>query len=102
MPPRKTTKRNADSAGLTTIAGQDRATKTSRSASPLNPPNSNSGQRFGEQTEYIPLTQVAGADEDDAAANELVPDGQDGDHTSNFVFYGASNCIRLAHTINCN
>lgn len=102
MPPRRSTKRNADSAELTTIAGQDRATKTSRNASPSNPPNSNSGQRFGEQTEYIPLTQVAGADEDDAAANELVSDGQDGDHTSNFVFYGASNCIRFTHTANRN
>ncbi|KAJ5241340.1 uncharacterized protein N7469_002931 [Penicillium citrinum] len=89
--PRRTSKRNADSAGLT-VAGleedQDRAAKTSRNASPSSQPNSNSGQRLGEQTEYIPLTQVAGADEEDDAANELVPDSQDSDYTSNFVLYG--------------
>lgn len=102
--PRRTSKRNADSAGLT-VAGleedQDRAAKTSRNASPSSQPNSNSGQRLGEQTEYIPLTQVAGADEEDDAANELVPDSQDSDYTSNFVLYGASNGKPFVHAANC-
>lgn len=59
-----------------------RAAKTSRTTDYLGPQNVNTGQRFGETADYIPLTQVAGADEDDAEATELVQGTQDVDDSS--------------------
>lgn len=89
-------KRGADVAGLTVagLEGPDHVSKASRTTAPSNLPNSSAGQRFGETVDYIPLTQVLGADEEDAAATEVVQGSQDSDDaaTSNFIFYGMSNC----------
>lgn len=55
---------------------EDRAPKTSRT---LEPQSFTTGQRFGESADFIPLnqlSQVAGADEDDAEAADVIPDTQ--------------------------
>lgn len=90
--PRQTSKRSADAAGLTVIdleEGPDRVSKTSRNGSPSNLPNSNTDQQFDPSADYIPLTQIAGADEEDAAAAEAVQDSDEPVDTS-FILYGSS------------
>ncbi|CAI7615830.1 unnamed protein product [Penicillium pancosmium] len=96
--PRRTSKRNADAAGLTVAGleeGSDRVSKTSRNNSPSKPSDSSTGQKVDPPADYIdltadyiPLTQVAGADEEEAAAEEIVQDSQDDTATSNFEIYG--------------
>jgi hypothetical protein len=98
--PRRTSKRNADAAGLTVDGleeGSDRVSKTSRNNSPSKPSDSSTDQKVDPPADYIdltadyiPLTQVTGADEEDAAAEEIVQDSQDDTATSNFEIYGMS------------
>ncbi|KAJ5903394.1 hypothetical protein N7504_005777 [Penicillium tannophilum] len=78
MPPRK---RKSDVFDLTED-NEARATKVNRSTPYLDPQNISNGERFGESAEFIPLTQVPGADEDDAQATELVEGTQDVDESS--------------------
>jgi hypothetical protein len=93
---RRTSKRNADAAGLTVAGleeGSDRVSKTSRNNSPAKPSDSNTApplDSFDLTADYIPLTQVPGADEEDAAAEEIVQDSQDDTASSNFEIYGTS------------
>ncbi|KAJ5995004.1 hypothetical protein N7481_001981 [Penicillium waksmanii] len=96
--PRRTSKRNADAAGLTVAGleeGSDRVSQASRKSSFSTPSDSSTGQKVDPPADYIdltadyiPLTQVAGADEEDAAAEEVVQDSQDDTATSNFEIYG--------------
>ncbi|KAJ5378749.1 hypothetical protein N7509_011868 [Penicillium cosmopolitanum] len=96
--PRRTSKRNADAAGLTVAGleeGSNRVSKTSRNNSPSKPSDSSTDQKVDPPADYIdltadyiPLTQVAGADEEDAAAEEIVQGSQDDTATSNFEIYG--------------
>lgn len=91
-------KRKSEAVDLTTNGSDDsdaRAAKISRTASSLSPEGTgtSTGQRFGESTEFLPLnqlSQVAGADEDDAQAADLVQGSQDVDESSmgSFVLYG--------------
>lgn len=79
---------------------EDRALKTSRTTGSLSPQSFSTGQRFGESVDFIPLnelSQVPGADEEDAEATEIVENSQDADESSlasNFL-YGSSHCISL-------
>lgn len=78
MPPRK---RKSDVFDLTED-NEARAAKVNRPAPYLDPQNVSNGERFGQSAEFIPLTQVPGADEDDAQATELVEGTQDVDESS--------------------
>lgn len=110
--PRQPRKRTSDAAELTAPGLEEsprRAPKTSRKASNGQLANAGTGQRFGENTEFvdltqttgaentgfIPLTQNAGDDEDEAAATEVVQNSQvvDDTATSGFVFYGQQNDV---------
>ncbi|KAJ5287188.1 hypothetical protein N7478_002874 [Penicillium angulare] len=66
------------------LKGDDagRPSKANRTTPYLDPQNVSTGQRFGESADYIPLTQVTGADEDDAEAEELVQGTQGADESS--------------------
>lgn len=69
-------KRKSDTVDST----EDRAPKSSRTTPYLEPQGYTTGQRFGEDADFIPLnqlSQVAGADEDDAEAADVIPDTQD-------------------------
>lgn len=69
-------KRKSDTVDST----EDRAPKSSRTTPYLEPQGFTTGQRFGEDADFIPLnqlSQVAGADEDDAEAADVIPDTQD-------------------------
>ena len=74
------------------LTGDDEArpAKTPRDMPYLSPSNASTGQRFGEATEFIPMTQVPDADDDDAEATSLMPDGQDVDESamSTNILYG--------------
>lgn len=86
-------KRNADEANLGGAVSHyesnmaSRLTKMIRSgvtdlpAAPAEP-NLTTWQRFGQNTQYMPLSQVAGADEDDAQAEDVVQGSQDADESS--------------------
>lgn len=78
MPPRK---RKSDVFDLTED-NEARAAKVNRPTPYLDPQNVSNGERFGQSAEFIPLTQVPGADEDDAQATELVEGTQDVDESS--------------------
>ncbi|KAJ5657727.1 uncharacterized protein N7484_001376 [Penicillium longicatenatum] len=78
MAPRK---RKSDVVGLTDN-NEARAAKVNRPTPYLDPQDISNGERFGESTDFIPLTQVPGADEDDAQATELVEGSQDVDESS--------------------
>jgi SWI/SNF-related matrix-associated actin-dependent regulator of chromatin subfamily A3 len=78
MAPRK---RKSDVVGLTDD-NEARAAKVNRPTPYLDPQDISNGERFGESTDFIPLTQVPGADEDDAQATELVEGSQDVDEPS--------------------
>lgn len=78
MPPRK---RKSDVVDLAED-NEPRAAKFNRPTPYLDPQNISNGQRFGENADFIPLTQVPGADEDDAQATELVDGTQDVDESS--------------------
>lgn len=60
-----------------------------------------SGQRFGEDTQFVPLSQPSpsfGEEEDDAQAGDLIQGSQDMDDPSynNYTLYGTyPNSIRL-------
>lgn len=63
-------------------------------ATRVNPPipqavNGISGQRFGESTTYLPLSQIISFEEDDAAAEDLMLGSQDYDASMHFIHYGA-------------
>lgn len=91
--PRQISKRTAEAAGLTVAGleeGSDRVSKSSRNNSPAKPSDSSAGKESNLPSDYIPLTQVAGADEEDAAAEEVVQGSQDDTATSNFEIYGKS------------
>lgn len=91
-------KRKSEAVDLTTNGSDDgeaRAAKIRQTASSLSPEGTgtSTGQRFGESTEFLPLnqlSQVVGADEDDAQAADLVQGSQDVDESSmgSFVLYG--------------
>lgn len=91
-------KRKADAAGLGAISQNSlaaRLTKMIRSGVPDLPgaeasPTKTTWQRFGENAQYMPLSQVAGADEDDAQAEVLVQGSQGADESSvsSAILYG--------------
>ncbi|KAJ6110073.1 hypothetical protein N7486_002308 [Penicillium sp. IBT 16267x] len=76
MPPRK---RKSDVVDFT---DEPRAAKVNRPTPYSEPQTISNGERFGESAEFLPLTQVAGADEDDAQATELIEGTQDVDESS--------------------
>lgn len=86
-------KRKTDAVDLTTDDVSARAVKATRTESPPYPQNISSGQRFGENTGFLPLVQLSqidGADDEDAQASELVQGSQDSGESStgNYVLYG--------------
>lgn len=98
MPPNPG-KRKADEANLGGAVSQSslasRLTKMIRSGvTDLPPapskPNLTTWQRFGQNTQYMPLSQVAGADEDDAPAEDVIQGSQDADESSvsSAILYG--------------
>jgi SWI/SNF-related matrix-associated actin-dependent regulator of chromatin subfamily A3 len=105
-------KSNVDSDEDVLYAQSGRAPKFTRTAPPLTTETTSSGQRFGETVDYIPLdqdtssgqrfgesvdfiplnqlSQVAGADEDDEAALDVIQGSQEVDATSltSSILYG--------------
>lgn len=90
-------KRKTDAVDATTDYASARAAKASRTESSLGPETLSSGQtvgqRFGESTGFIPLnqlSQVEGADDEDAQASELVQGSQDPGEglMGNYILYG--------------
>ncbi|KAJ5146290.1 uncharacterized protein N7515_000854 [Penicillium bovifimosum] len=88
MPPKR--KSDVGPANDASASKPERAPKTSRTASTASPHETISGQRFGESADYIPLTQVAGADEDDEDAFEVLQSSQAVDDSSlaDSILYG--------------
>jgi SWI/SNF-related matrix-associated actin-dependent regulator of chromatin subfamily A3 len=88
--------------------GYARIAKVLRPAEPSNPggsstgskanassnlDNTSTGQRFGETTDFLPLTQVSGEDEDEEAANAIQgTQGGDDSSLASTVLYGMSWC----------
>ncbi|KAJ5176963.1 uncharacterized protein N7482_002840 [Penicillium canariense] len=62
--------------------GEARVSKRSRTTLAPDLPGATTAQRLGENADYIPLSQVAGADEDDAQAEDIVQGSQDMDASS--------------------
>ncbi|KAJ5182740.1 Zinc finger RING-type [Penicillium capsulatum] len=70
---------------LDLVEHDNQAAKTSRAVDSLSPPSFSTGQRFGENVDFIPLnqlSQVPGADEEDAEATEILESSQDADEAS--------------------
>lgn len=80
------------------------APKTSRTAESFSLPVFNSfstGRRFGERVDFMPLSQVPHADEEDADAAEIIDNSQDADESSlaTSILYGASYFLLLLVTV---
>lgn len=95
-------KRKSDAIDLThsdESGGDSRPPKLSRVASSSGLSNISNGQRFGQDTEFIPLSQLSqsAADEDDAQAADLIQGSQDLDDASfnNYALYGMSNLMNI-------
>lgn len=93
-------KRKKDAVDLTTDDVSARAVKASRTESSLDSQATSSGQRFGENTGFLPLnqlSQIEGADDEDAQASELVQGTQDPGEgsTGNYVLYGMQFSVGL-------
>lgn len=78
---------------LTADDASTRASKTSRTESSLDPQTVSTDQRFGEPADFIPLnqlSQVDGADDEDAQAAEVVQGTQESGENSmvNSTLYG--------------
>lgn len=89
-------KRKPDTVDLTTDDASNRVPKTSRTGS-FDPQTITSGQRFGETEDFIPLnqlSQVDGAEDEDAQAAELVQSTQDSGESSmgDYILYGMHLC----------
>ncbi|KAI9924450.1 hypothetical protein ASPWEDRAFT_56533 [Aspergillus wentii DTO 134E9] len=83
-------KRKVDQVDLTTNDGEQPPSKNGRVPSFNGQPSFGNGQRFGESTDFVPLSQASGADEEDAQAADLVQGSQDIDDSSysNYLGYG--------------
>ena len=85
-----------DLTGDSDDASEHHPPKASRTGpSMLDPQSISTAHRFGESADYIPLnqlSQVTGADEEDAHAEDLIQSSQDVDESSlaSFVLYGTS------------
>ncbi|KAJ5716325.1 hypothetical protein N7493_008236 [Penicillium malachiteum] len=73
---------------LTEESDETRPAKTTRDATYLHPDVISTGQRFGENTKFVPLTQVPDADEDDADAANIAEDNEDTDESVSRMLYG--------------
>lgn len=94
-------KRKSDTVDLTGDYGEQtrpHPPKTGRVASSSNQSGTGNGQRFGQETEFVPLSQLSqsGADEDDAQAADLIQGSQDVDDASfnDYALYGMSSLYR--------
>lgn len=91
-------KRRTDAIDLTNDGVPARAAKASRTESSLDSQTISPGQRFGESTGFLPLnqlSQIEGADDEDAQASELVQGSQDSGEgsTGNYVLYGMQSSL---------
>ncbi|KAJ6034488.1 uncharacterized protein N7446_009238 [Penicillium canescens] len=65
------------------------STGSNEAAASSNLDNTSTGQRFGETTDFLPLTQVSGEDEDEEAANAIQgTQGGDDSSLASTVLYG--------------
>ncbi|KAJ5626869.1 hypothetical protein N7528_004296 [Penicillium herquei] len=71
---------------LTGESDETRPAKTIRDTTYLSPVAISTGQRFGENTEFVPLTQVPDEDDDDAA--NIAEDNEDTDESVSRMLYG--------------
>ncbi|KAJ6007724.1 hypothetical protein N7540_011700 [Penicillium herquei] len=85
--PRISKKRKSE-IDLTEESDETRPAKTTRDATYLSPEDISPGQRFGENTEFVPLTQVPDADEDDADAANIAEENEDADESVSRMLYG--------------
>lgn len=101
MPPRK---RRVDTIDLTQDEGSSRPAKIGRSPQPGFSASTNAGQRFGQDTAFVPLSQAdsirfSQLDDDDAGADDLVQSTQNTDDfnsISDSEFLGKSSITIIA------
>ena len=94
-------KRKAGAVDTTVSHNDARPAKVGRDTSNIDHDEISTGQRFGEDTEFLPLnqlSQVVGADEDDAQATDVIQGSQeeDGSSLSSNILYGRSDSAHLS------